>query len=113
MEQLATLLKTVTVAGAGSGLFWLLGMPAPFLTGAALFVTLGCLAGYDLGVPLWLRNLCFLTIGIGIGAQVTPAAVEAARIWPLSIAMLAVVLVGIGVTLLAFIILGGLQSLRG
>lgn len=84
---------TLGLAAAAAGLFHLVGFPAPFLTGPAACVTIASLAGMRTAIPDRLRDLCFLGLGIGIGATVTPKALEAAAIWPFSILALGVALV--------------------
>ncbi|RVT86961.1 AbrB family transcriptional regulator [Rhodobacteraceae bacterium CCMM004] len=88
-------LATLAVAAAGAALFALVGFPAPFLTGPALAVTLAALAGVPVAIPAPLRDLCFLTIGIGIGASVTPEVLTTAITWPLSFAVLAITILAI------------------
>ncbi|MEJ6393917.1 AbrB family transcriptional regulator [Gymnodinialimonas sp. 2305UL16-5] len=79
---------TLLVGGAGAGLASLVGAPAAMLTGPALFVTLACLAGMRGLIPTPLRDACFLGLGIGIGATVTPDVIATAITWPLSLAVL-------------------------
>lgn len=70
-----------------------IGLPAPFLTGPALTVSLACVFGFDLRIPVWLRDICFILIGVGMGSGVTPQVVEAAAKWPMAIFTLFVSLV--------------------
>lgn len=89
---------TIAIGAAGAGLFYALDFSAPFLTGPALCVTLLALTGVRTHVPVWLRDACFLILGIGIGAGVTPEVIGAALAWPISLGALAIVLV---ITLIA------------
>ncbi|WP_165899314.1 AbrB family transcriptional regulator [Rhodovulum steppense] len=86
---------TLATGAAGAALAALLGVPAPFLTGPALCVTLLALAGAPVALPVWLRDGCFLLIGLNIGAGVTPEAVATAARWPLSLALLALTVLAI------------------
>lgn len=81
------------VIGAVGG--YLLGLPAPFLTGPALAVSLAGVYGFGLLVPVWLRDTCFILIGIGMGSGVTLQVVESASKWPLGIITLLVSLLSI------------------
>jgi len=81
---------TLSAAAAGAAVAWGIGAPAPFLTGPAVFVTLVTLAGLPVGIPVLLRDLCFLALGLGIGGTVTPEVIQTAMTWPLSLAMLSV-----------------------
>lgn len=83
-------LLTLTIGAGGAALFWLVGFPAAFLTGPAVAVTLATLAGLPMRIPDPVRDLCFLTLGIGIGATVTPEVLQTALTWPLSLAVLSV-----------------------
>jgi uncharacterized protein len=84
---------TLAVGALGAALFQAIGFPAPVLTGPACAVTLASLAGLRTAIAPRLRDLCFVTVGVGIGANVTPEVIEAAHIWPVSIAVLAVLTV--------------------
>ncbi|MGI9317431.1 MAG: AbrB family transcriptional regulator, partial [bacterium] len=79
------------IAGALGG--YLAGLPAPFLTGPALVVSLACVFGFTLSVPLWLRDTCFVLVGIGMGSGVTPEVVDAAARWPMALITLLISLV--------------------
>ncbi|KZL03745.1 MULTISPECIES: AbrB family transcriptional regulator [unclassified Pseudovibrio] len=84
---------TLAIAGAGAGLFSLLGFPAAPLTGSALAVSLGGLLGAPVIVPLWLRTLCFIVLGTSIGSGVSPAVIDAAITWPASFLALGISLI--------------------
>ena len=88
-NELPTALLTLTIGAAGAVLAFLLGFPAPALTGPALACTVLCVAGVRLQVPQILRNLCFVVIGLSMGTGVTPEVYETAREWPLSFLFLA------------------------
>ena len=51
-------------------------------------VSLACMSGFDLKVPVWLRDFCFILIGIGMGSGVTPQVAETAARWPVAILIL-------------------------
>ncbi len=84
---------TLAIGGLGAALFWLIGFPMPFLTGPAALVTLAALRGVPMAVPTPARNLCFLVLGLNIGASVTPEVLETAAQWPASLALLTGLLV--------------------
>lgn len=83
---------TLAVAGIGGVLFDWLGFPAAFLTGPALFVTLAALAGLEMEIPVRLRDICFVILGINIGSTVTPDVIETIAKWPISFAVMLVVI---------------------
>jgi membrane AbrB-like protein len=72
-----------------------LHFPAPFLTGPALAAVAASLLGAPIHVPETLRNASFLVIGVGMGGGVTPAVIQTAAHWPLSLVLLAATLVAI------------------
>jgi membrane protein AbrB duplication len=88
-------IRTLAIGGVGAALAWLVAMPAPFLTGPAILVTLCGLAGLDMSVPTGVRNVVFVVIGLTMGQTVTPEVIEAVRHWPVTLAMLAALLVAI------------------
>lgn len=92
---------TAFIFGAiGAVLAVFLGMPAPFLTGPAICVSLAGLAGLQCAVPNVLRDTIFLIIGLALGASVTPEILQAAAAWPTS-------LIGMCVALVAIMLAGG------
>ena len=93
-EQLLTLSLTLAAAAVGALAFVLIGFPAPYLTGPALAVSILAVTGYRVEIPPPLRTLCFLVLGVGIGASVTPDVIRTARTWPLSFAILSVLVIG-------------------
>lgn len=92
-------LRTLAVAAIGAAAAYALAIPAPFLTGPALFVTLSALMGLHADIPAHLRNACFLLIGANMGTSVTPETLATAVHWPgslviLSISILVIFLLG-------------------
>lgn len=79
---------TLALGGAGGLVAALLGFPAAFLTGSALAVTAGSLAGLQLRIPPAFRNLCFIAIGLSMGAGVSPDVLETMATWPAAFLML-------------------------
>ncbi|MBE1290144.1 MAG: AbrB family transcriptional regulator [Rhodobacteraceae bacterium] len=86
-------LPTLALGAAGAGLFWLIGFPAYMLTGPAAAVSVATMLGLKSLIPLPLRDVVFVVIGVSIGSTVTPEVIETALTWPISLAILAVTLV--------------------
>ena len=84
---------TLAIGLCGAALFWLVGFPMPFLTGPASAVSAAALMGAPVGIPTLLRNVCFLLLGLNIGASVTPEVIATAGEWPISLVLLAISLV--------------------
>lgn len=75
---------TIIIGSIGALIAFFIGLPAPFLCGPALAVTLAGLAGLKLSIPPLVRNATFVVVGISMGTSVTPEVIGAARTWPLS-----------------------------
>ena len=94
---------TLALGGAGALGAAGLGAPAPFLTGPALTVSIAAVAGAPMGMPAPLRHLCFLVIGLGLGAAVTPETLAGAVKWPASLIAMVASVVAIMVVGAAFL----------
>jgi uncharacterized protein len=81
---------TLLIGACGAGFAAVLGLPAPYLVGPALAVTVFGLFGLRLAVANPLRNAAFLAVGLSMGSGVTPEVLEAAKAWPASFVALAV-----------------------
>jgi hypothetical protein len=80
--------ETLTIAAAGGIAFSLIGVPAGLVSGSILAVACAALAGRPVKVPLPLARVCFVLVGMLLGAVVTPATLRGVATWPLSIALL-------------------------
>nr|WP_168713325.1 AbrB family transcriptional regulator [Cochlodiniinecator piscidefendens] len=92
MKTIYELALTLALAGVGAIVFSLIGFPAAVLTGSAVAVTLGGIFGAPVIMPTHVRDVCFVALGVGIGASVTPEVLRAAATWPLSFVMLSLAL---------------------
>ncbi|MGJ8571184.1 MAG: AbrB family transcriptional regulator [Hoeflea sp.] len=89
-------LITFGISILGAGLTFALSFPAPFLTGPAMAVTLAGLAGVKTeALPLRLRDIVFVILGLSIGQGVTPDVLGAVQTWPVTLAALAGSLIAI------------------
>lgn len=87
LVEVAETLLIATVGGVG---FYLIGFPGGLVSGSMLTVAVAALAGRPVQIPLPLARLCFVLVGILLGAVVTPATLKGVATWPLSIALLVV-----------------------
>ncbi len=92
-DPFRAVVATAAIGALGVGAAWALRFPAPDLTGPALLAVVAALRGVPLLVPERVRDASFLIIGVGMGGGVTPAVVDQALRWPLSLALLAATLV--------------------
>ncbi|MBL4806071.1 MAG: AbrB family transcriptional regulator [Rhodobacteraceae bacterium] len=88
LHNIVITVKTIAVGALGAFIAWFFGMPAPFITGPAIFVSVASLAGLKTDIPVKLRDMVFLAIGITLGASVTPEILAAAGNWPISLAIM-------------------------
>ena len=84
-----TTTKTLGVGLAGGLLFWLLGLPLPWLSGAAAGVAAASLSGRTLGIHQALRETAILLLGMTMGATVTPETLHMLPRWPATLIGLA------------------------
>lgn len=75
---------TLCVGLGGAGFGWFMSMPAAFLIGPALAVSLAGVAGLSTGITGGVRNLVMVTLGLGLGAGFDASASAALLRWPLA-----------------------------
>jgi membrane AbrB-like protein len=85
--QVAETMLVATAGGVGLNLF---GFPGALVSGSMLAVAIAALAGRPMKVPFPLARLCFVLVGILLGAVVTPETLRGIATWPASIALLVV-----------------------
>ena len=91
------------VAAAGGAVFAQLGLPAPWLTGAAIAVGLAAVAGAPIGVPFWLRHCSMIFIGTIMGNAVTPETFAQLPSWPISLCGLLIVVLAMMLAVSAYL----------
>lgn len=92
-KNLLALALTLAISTLGGGLATLAGLPAGWLMGGALTVTIAAMAGVPVVVPDGLRNVIFVLIGMSMGASVAPDSLSLLASWPISLTALAIELV--------------------
>ena len=98
MHPILANLAQILIAGLGGLAFHWLGVPAAWLSGAAIAVTLWGLTGWAVPMPRALADAAMLTSGASMGAAVTPAAVAAMGRYPSSLALMIIAVVAISCT---------------
>lgn len=91
--EMREFLLTALIGALGALLASLIGLPAPYLIGPAVGVTVAGIAGLRLSVPRMFRNASFVVVGVSMGSTVTPDIVVAVRKWPFSFVMVLVAIV--------------------
>ena len=69
-------IETLLIAAAGGITFAKLGIPAGLVSGSVLAVAIAALAGRQMRVPTPMARVCFVLIGILLGAIVTPETLQ-------------------------------------
>lgn len=90
---LLRIILTIAISALGGGIAMLLGLPAGWLMGGALAVTVATLAGAPTSMPDGLKNITFVLIGMSMGASVAPDSLSLLGNWPISLAALFIELV--------------------
>lgn len=93
LRNLLPVLLTIAVSAAGGAIATLLNLPAGWLMGGALGVTVAAMAGLPITMPNWLRDITFVLIGMSMGASVAPNSLQLLASWPISLAALVLELV--------------------
>lgn len=92
-KSLFAVLLTLAISAAGGGVATLLGLPAGWLMGGALAVTVAAMLGVEVRLPNRLRDVTFVLIGMSMGASVAPDSLSLLASWPISLMALALELV--------------------
>jgi membrane AbrB-like protein len=82
--------ETLLIAMAGALFFVWIKFPAGLICGSILGVAVAALAGRPMTVPGPLARVVFITIGISLGAVVTPETLHGVVDWPLSMALISI-----------------------
>lgn len=109
--KLFALALTVGIGATGAGAFWVLGMPAAFLTGSAIAVTIAVALRLPTNFPPQLRDPNLAILGVMMGAGVTPDTLGVLAELPLAILGLAVAVAG--ATAASFAVLRGIGRWDG
>lgn len=92
-KNFLVLLLTLAISATGGGIASLLGLPAGWLMGGALAVTVAAMAGVPVALPDWLRTVVFVLIGMSMGTSVAPDSLSLIASWPISLMALAIELI--------------------
>jgi membrane AbrB-like protein len=97
---------TLGVAFVGALLAWGVQAPVYMLTGPAAAVSLAGLMGLRVHVAAPLRDVCFVVLGLTVGAGFSPEAFATMLRWPLAFAVMAVLTWGVMVACRAVLVRG-------
>lgn len=92
-HPIAATVLTLAISALGGSMAHFAGLPAGWLMGGALAVTVAAMLGLPVAMPDRLRDVAFVLIGMTMGASVAPDSLTLIASWPISIAALAFELV--------------------
>jgi uncharacterized protein len=102
-RELRETVETLAIALAGGLAFTYLQLPAGLVSGSVLAVATAALLGRPIRLPLPLARVCYVIVGILLGAVVTPETLRGVTTWPVSIALLMVCSVGMIVATMTYL----------
>ncbi len=102
-RQLLNLAESVLIAVAGGYLFDRAGFPAGWLAGALSFTAVAALAGRPIFIPTLLARALFVTLGMSIGAMVTPETLRGIGTWPASVVMVSIAMACVTVSTVTYL----------
>ncbi len=82
-------LETLLIGAAAGALFFAASLPGGLITGAMVAVAAAGLAGRRMGLPQPLAHIILMTLGLSLGAMVSPEMIRNLSAYPVSIALLA------------------------
>ena len=86
---------TLAIGAVGGAVFWLIGMPLAFLSGAAAAVAAAALAAMRSASTVSLRDVFIVLLGLTLGSTVTPETLALLPRWPVTLAGLAAAMLSI------------------
>ncbi len=86
-------LATLAVSAVGAIIVSYIGIPGGMLMGGAIAVAIASLAGMPVQLPMKLRNVLFVCVGLSMGANVSADTLHLIPQWPITLALLAIELV--------------------
>ncbi|MDB5504986.1 MAG: putative ammonia monooxygenase [Tardiphaga sp.] len=89
-SQILTPLQTLAIGAFGGALFYWAELPGGLISGAMIAVAVFGVSGRPVGLPQPLAHVILMTLGLSLGAMVSPTMVKNLSAYPLTIALLAV-----------------------
>jgi membrane AbrB-like protein len=89
-ESVRRTAETLIIGTAGGAALALASLPAGWLSGAIVSVSIAALAGRPVMLPQWLARATFVVMGISLGSAVTPETLASMSTWPASLLFLTI-----------------------
>ncbi|MTI18834.1 AbrB family transcriptional regulator [Rhodobacteraceae bacterium RKSG542] len=105
-KRIKTVLATslaLLIGAAGAFLAQSVGLPAAMLSGSMVAVSVAALLRAPIAFPIIIRDICFVAIGIAMGQGVTPESLAGLSRWPISLTLIALVVVAITLSCFFFL----------
>lgn len=96
--------RTLLIAFAGGLLANAVGLPAGWLSGAMMAVTIAAVWGMNVHISPRLADAVFVVLGALLGAGVTPEIIDRVGSWPISLAGLLVSVVAVVIAVQAYLV---------
>ena len=93
LTKLTPIVLTLFISVLGGAIATFLHLPAGWLMGGALAVTIAAMAGVPVTMHPRVRDVTFVLIGMSMGASVAPDSLSLLASWPISLLGLAIELV--------------------
>ncbi len=87
--------RALFLGSIGAAIFYWLGLPAPWLSGAMIAVAIGMFSNIRCSIPDPMRNGLFVILGLSMGSGVQPEAIARIGEWPVSMLLLLLAVVAI------------------
>jgi membrane AbrB-like protein len=88
-SQIFPVIETLAIGAAGAAVFWWAALPGGLISGAMIAVASAGIAGRTMGLPQGIAHVILMTLGISLGAMVSPSLIKNLSAYPLTIALLA------------------------
>lgn len=95
--------RTLAIALAGGFAATAVGLPAGWMSGAMIAVTIAALARLPVLVPLRLIEVVFIALGVILGSGITPEIAGRVGTWPISLASVLISLVVMVIAVQAYL----------
>lgn len=88
MPHLPQILLALGLGATGGCLFFVLGLPLPWMLGAMFGTLIAAVGGLPVRAPARIRPAVVAVIGVMLGARFTPAVLDQAQVWAGTLALL-------------------------
>src|SRR5436309_14432652 len=88
-SEILNVLETLVIGSAGGLLFLWAQLPGGLISGAMIAVAGAGIAGRPLGLPQWMAHIVLMTLGLSLGAMVSPVMIRNLGAYPVSLGLLA------------------------